>query len=270
VLLARLRAAGVRAFSITDHDTVDALAEGAALARAHALEFVTGIEITAVVEGEDVHVLGYGFDPAAPELLAFLALQRAQRLARVRALGDRLTGLGLAIDVEPLCQSARRQPGRAIGRPQVADLLVAGGYVRNRGEAFDQWLKVGAPGFVPRQGPTPREVIEQIHGARGLACLAHPGKLQRSLDVARLPDLGLDGLEVFHPSHDPEDQVLLLALAAEHGYIVTGGSDYHGGAADDERAAFGTVALPPERYEAAMRRAAARGAPGIPARFAGV
>jgi 3',5'-nucleoside bisphosphate phosphatase len=257
--------AGIRVFSLTDHDTVDALDEGAALAHRHGLEFVTGIEITAVAGTEDVHVLGYGFDPRDAELLAFLDAQREQRMARVRAIGRRLAELGVPVAVESLVEQARRHAGRSIGRPQIASLLVESGHVRTKDEAFERWLKSGAPAFVPRQGPSPAEAIVRLHRAGGLASLAHPGTLKEA-DVLSGLVPGLDAIEVFHASHGPDEEAQLLRLAQERDYAVTGGSDYHGGQ-EGERSALGGVGLPPEHYEATMRRAAERRAPGIPARF---
>jgi 3',5'-nucleoside bisphosphate phosphatase len=260
-----LLSAGIRTFSITDHDTVDALEEGAALARRHGLEWVPGIEITSVVEEEDVHVLGYAFDTRDRALHEFLAQQRANRVARVRAIGARLAELGVPLDVTPICDEARRDPGRSIGRPQIAKRLVERGHASSIGEAFDRWISSGRPAFVPRQGPPPRDVIAHIHSAGGIASLAHPGPRMCDEVLNDAIAAGLDAIEVFHPMHGPGEESCYLRLADERGLGVTGGSDHHGH--EPDRSTLGTVALPRQHYERTMRRAAARGSPGIPARF---
>lgn len=108
---------GVSVMAVTDHDTTAAVAEVRTAARERGIETITGIEITAVEDGRDVHVLGYFFDPLNERLAAFLAMQRAARIARVEAIGARLAALGMPVDVDGLVKQARRETGRSIGRP---------------------------------------------------------------------------------------------------------------------------------------------------------
>ena len=227
-LVLRAAAAGVSVMAVTDHDTVAAVAEVRAEALSRGIEAVSGIEITAVEMGRDIHVLGYLFDPLNNALGAFLVTQRAARIARVEAIGARLATLGVPVDVEPLVRQAGRETGRSVGRPQIARAMVAAGHVADTNEAFDRWLGTGAPGFVPRVGPTPAAVIEIIHEAGGLASLAHPGKLGLAARIPSLADAGLDAVEAFHPDHDASLVGQYLGIARELGLLLTGGSDFHG------------------------------------------
>ena len=227
-LVDRAAAAGVTVMAVTDHDTTAAVAEVRAAAHARGIEAVSGIEITAVESGRDVHILGYFVDPRNPQLAGFLARQRAQRIARVQAVGDRLAQLGLPIDIIPMVAQAREDDGRSIGRPQVARAMVAAGYVADTRDAFDRWLATGRPAFVPRAGAPPEEVIAILHGAGGLASLAHPG--QTAVD-ARIPAYslaGLDAIEVYHPDHDAASIARYRELASRLTLLMTGGSDFHG------------------------------------------
>ena len=137
-LVERAARAGLTVMAVTDHDTTAAVDDVAAAGRVRGIEVVAGIEITTVENGRDVHVLGYFVNPADPQLSGFLARQRAQRIERVTAVGDRLARLGMPIDVAPLLAPAKADGGRSVGRPQVARAMIAAGYVADSNEAFDR------------------------------------------------------------------------------------------------------------------------------------
>ena len=227
-LVERAANAGVTVMGVTDHDTTAALAEVRGHAASHGIDAVAGIEITAVEDGKDIHILGYFIDPANAQLSAFLVRQRNQRIARVKAIGDRLALLGIPVDVIPLIKKARDEGGSSVGRPQIARAMIAAGHVRDTREAFDQWLATGRPAFGPRAGAPPEEVIRIIHGAGGIASLAHPGQTGVDSRIPAYLTAGLDALEAYHPDHDAGATERYLSLAARVGVHVTGGSDFHG------------------------------------------
>jgi predicted metal-dependent phosphoesterase TrpH len=254
-LVRRAWLAGVTVLSVTDHDTTAGLAESSVQAGRYGLELVAGIEVTAVsADGEDVHVLGYFIDPSARGLQDFLAAQRDDRIRRARAMGERLAALGFAVDLEPAIAAAGAGTGRAIGRPAVAAALVRAGHAASVRDAFDRLIGRGCPGYVPRAGASPEQVVRIIADAGGLASLAHPGLLNRDDLIAPLAAAGLPALEAFHIDHDPAAQQRYLALARAHDLAVTGGSDFHGW--DGHRAiAPGTMTLPPDEFARLRRRA---------------
>jgi predicted metal-dependent phosphoesterase TrpH len=256
-LVARAAAAGVTVLSVTDHDTCDACEAVAQACAAAGIAFVNGIEITAVREQVDVHVLGYFFDPRWPALRAFLAEQRQRRLDRVGRIIVQLGTLGLTLDAEAILRPAIEQPGTSIGRPAVARALVAAGYVKTSNEAFAQWLSRGRPGFVPREGAAPDTVIAQIHGAGGVASLAHPGLLRRDAWIAGFASSGLDAIEAYHTNHDEEATGRYLSIAHRLGLGVSGGSDYHADASHGS-AHPGSVSLPEDAFNQLRDRAASR------------
>ncbi|MBI2828726.1 MAG: PHP domain-containing protein [Acidobacteria bacterium] len=238
--------AGVTVMAVTDHDTTAAVAEVRAAALERGVQAISGIEITAVEEGRDLHVLGYLFDPLYQPLGAFLLAQRAARIARVEAIGSRLAALGVPIDVEPLVRQARRESGRSIGRPQVARAMVEAGHVADTREAFECWLGHAGRGYVPRAGPAPEAVIEIIHQAGGIASLAHPGKLDLAARIPSLVEAGLDAVEAFHPDHDASVVNQYIRIARELDLLLTGGSDFHGDPAHGLRP--GSVTLPAAEF----------------------
>ncbi|MGH9346985.1 MAG: PHP domain-containing protein [Vicinamibacterales bacterium] len=247
LLVQQAAAQGLTTIAVTDHDTTAAVPAATRLSEAAGLTLVPGIEITAVEAGRDVHVLGYFIDPAHEGLQAFLARARESRLDRVRAIGDRLAALGVPIDVAPLVDDASRQDGRSIGRPQVARALIATGHAADVNDAFERWLARGRPGFVPRAGASPEQVIAIIHDAGGLASLAHPELTEIDARIPPLRDAGLDALEAYHSEHDERVRDRYLSLAGRLGLLVTGGSDYHGDPAHG--LAPGTVTLPTREWE---------------------
>jgi len=206
-----------------------------------------GIEITAVEQGRDVHVLGYGFDPHAVEFEAFLTQQRADRRRRLQAIGDTLARLGVPVDLDQVMVDAGRLAGRALGRPMAADALVKAGHVKDMREAFERYLGEGQPAFIERIGPSPAEVVALIARAGGLASLAHPGKLSGDQPIAAWVDAGLPAIEVYHPDHDASDTARYRQMARTLGLLATGGSDFHGVGSTREPA-FGRVHLPSADY----------------------
>jgi len=231
----------------TDHDTTASVDEVRTRAAERGIEAIAGIEITAVEEGRDIHVLGYFLHPSDPALIAFLAEQRRVRVDRVRAIAARLDELGMPIDLSGPLAVTDRQSGRAIGRPQVARAMVAAGHVSSTREAFDAWLGRDQPAFVPRSGPTPEVVIVMIHRASGVASLAHPGRTAIDARIPSLRDAGLDALEVYHSDHDPATSNRYRRLADDLGMLMTGGSDYHGDPAHG--VPIGGSPLPREAWE---------------------
>ena len=173
-LVARAAAAGLTIIAVTDHDTVGGLVEAVDVGRTRGVRVIAGIEMTAVEDDNDVHVLGYFIDPDNDILAGFLREQREDRIRRVREMGARLRSLGVPVDVDALIATADRG-SRSIGRPAIADALVASGQAVDRTDAFTRLLGRGRPGFVPRRGVSAAAVIDTIHTAAGIASLAHPG-----------------------------------------------------------------------------------------------
>lgn len=247
--------AGIKTMSVTDHDTVAAVAEVAAAATSCGMGFVPGIEITSVHDRRDVHMLAYFFDPENAEFNAFLERQRADRVRRAGAMADRLAEMGKPIDRERLLKP--REGGRSLGRPMVAKALVKAGHVTDARQAFDQLIGEGRPAFIARTGPPPAEVIAIVAKAGGIASLAHPGLLKRDDLIPGMVDAGLAAIEAFHSEHDSTATEHYLALAQRLGIVVSGGSDYHG-EKERRRTAFGTVGLTPELFQRLAERAGKR------------
>lgn len=277
-LIARVAAAKLTTISVTDHDTVASIDEVTTLAAAAGVRVIPGIEITAIDDGRDVHMLGYFFDQASPQLTQLLVNQRALRVQRVREIAARLAALNLFVDVESVLKAAASRPGSSVGRPQLARELVRTGHVESVNQAFELWLATGRPAFVPRTGPSPASVIETLHGAGGVASFAHPGVTKRDDLLAPLIDRGLDAIEVYHSDHTPDDVMAYRNMAIRFNVLVSGGSDFHGEDPPSaeatagkplrprrHRSTFGVISLPAADFEAleasASARAAARQAP---------
>lgn len=251
--------AGLTVMAVTDHDTTAANNDVQRLARERSIHAVSGIEITSMEEGRDLHVLGYFFDPADADLAVFLAAQRLARVTRIETISQRLAALGMPVDIGPLLGAARRDPANSIGRPQLARAMVDAGHVVDTREAFDRWLGHGAPAFVARSGPTPEQAIAAIHAAGGLASLAHPGADAVMAErLSALAASGLDAVEVFHPDHDAVMRERYAILASELRLLMTGGSDFHGDPAHG--VSPGSVTVPAEEWER-LRAAGTRGSP---------
>jgi predicted metal-dependent phosphoesterase TrpH len=237
----RAAAAGVELLALTDHDTVDGVPEAAAAARAAGISLSPAAELSSVHgEHEDLHVLGYGLDVADADLLAVLEDFRGDRARRIEAMADRLRELGFQLDDTPL--QARKAAGKPIGRPHLADAVIAhpGNAARLREEGIDgrsalfpPYLVPGATAYVARSRPTVAEAIEVIHRAGGVAVWAHPfWDLDAPAEALRAIEAfaaaGLDGIEVFYATHSEEQTRFLYDAATERGLLTTGSADFHG------------------------------------------
>jgi predicted metal-dependent phosphoesterase TrpH len=251
-LVARAASAGISTLAVTDHDTIAGLAEARAASASRGVRFVSGIEITAIEAARDVHVLGYFFDPDNAALAQFLVTQRMDRVRRVEEMAGRLASSGYAVDIAGVLQDGAVR-GRSIGRPHLADALIAAGHVRNRNEAFERFLGHGCPAFVPRRGASAVEVVRVLKDAGGIASLAHPGLTRVDELIPALTSAGLAALEVRHSDHSAEAEAHYRALAAVHRLAVSGGSDFH---ADDSARApkLGVMTLSPAEFSALEAR----------------
>jgi predicted metal-dependent phosphoesterase TrpH len=240
-VVARAAAAGVELLALTDHDTVDGVPEAEAAAREHGIRLSPASELSAVHGGhEDLHVCGYGLDVTDATLLGLLEDFRGDRARRIEAMADRLRELGFELDDSPL--TARREAGKPIGRPHLADAVIAHPAnaqrlrdegINGRSDLFPPYLVPGAAAYVARSRPTVAEAIRVIHDAGGVAVWAHPfwdlDSPQEAIEaIDAFVEAGLDGLEVFYPAHDEQQTRFLYDAATERGLLTTGSSDFHG------------------------------------------
>jgi 3',5'-nucleoside bisphosphate phosphatase len=222
-VVAAAQAVGLAAMALTDHDTVDGVAEARIAAEGAGIRFVAGIELSAEHDGIEVHILGLHLADIA-SLEATLMQLRAERVDRARAIVARLAELGIEI---PFDAVLARAAGGAVGRPHVARAMIDAGFVQDFREAFDRYLGAARPAFVPKKPLSPRAATSMIHDAGGLAVWAHPGTHASDHLVEALVSAGLDGLEVLHPSHGPEMVVRLQGMCDRRSLVPSGGSDWH-------------------------------------------
>jgi predicted metal-dependent phosphoesterase TrpH len=240
-VVARAAAAGVELLALTDHDTVDGVPEAADAARAHGIRLSPAAELSSVHgEHEDLHVLGYGLDVADRDLLAMLEDFRLDRARRIGEMADRLRELGFELDNAPL--DARERAGKPIGRPHLADAVLAHPAnaqrlreegITGRDGLFPPYLVPGAAAYVARSRPTVAQAIEVIHAAGGVAVWAHPFWDLDAPDEAlaaidAFVAAGLDGIEAFYATHDEAQTRFLYDAARDRGLLTTGSADFHG------------------------------------------
>jgi predicted metal-dependent phosphoesterase TrpH len=224
-------AAGLDAVALTDHDSTDGWESASAAAREHGVAFVPGMEISCrTEEGISVHLLSYLHDPAHEGLLEEITKSKDARLTRAEHM------VTLLSEDYPLTWDDvihHVAPGATVGRPHIADALVAAGVVADRTEAFTSILTSHSRYFVQHYAPNPALAVELVRAAGGVPVFAHPvassrGRIVGERTYRDMIDAGLLGLEVEHRDNPEEGRAFLRGLAAEHGLLMTGSSDYHG------------------------------------------
>lgn len=224
VVVQEAHKAGLAAIALTDHDTTAGLAEAQAESDRLGIRLVPGVELSAVENDHETHILGLHLGSTAP-IDARLAELRDMRRTRASKIVDLLNANGVRITFESVLEQAGNA---AIGRPHVARALIAEGWAADSRDAFDRYLATGRPGFVPKEQLTVRDAIALIHAAGGLAIVAHPGQQGTRERIELLKNDGMDGVEVRHPGHSSEDITRLMALVEHFGLVPSGGSDWHG------------------------------------------
>lgn len=252
-LAGHARQQDLSAIALTDHDTVEGCARAAAACATEGIEFVPGAELTADQNGAEVHILGYFLDTANAALLRKMSIFQQVRQDRIREMVARLNNLRMPLDVEAVFALANC---RAPGRPHVARALVKAGHCRSMDEAFERFLKMNRPAWVPKYKISATAAIELIHNAGGVAVLAHPGLNCVDGQISGMADQGLDGLECFHSKHSAPTASHYLSLATRLNLLVTGGSDCHG--MSKGRPLIGTIRLPAQHLRDLQSRAESR------------
>jgi len=237
-VVAAARAAGLSAIALTDHDTLGGLDEAAQAAAQHGVRLIPGIELSAVERDAETHILGLHLSDRADLERRLVALQD-MRVTRARRMVERLNVLGIPVTMDSVLREAQ---GGAVGRPHVARALIAGGWVTDFREAFDRFLGNHRQAFVPKDQLPVAEAVAMIHRAGGIAILAHPGSQMTRERLAAFAAMGLDGVEVLHPSHSDADAQRIDALAGELDLVRSGGSDWHG--ADEGARTLGAMRVP--------------------------
>jgi predicted metal-dependent phosphoesterase TrpH len=230
-VVAEAAAAGLSTLSLTDHDTTAGWPDAAAAALTAGVDLVPGVEISCSQRGISIHLLGYLVDPDHHALAAELAHSRASRVTRLERMVERMAADGIPVTMADV--RAQVTPGATLGRPHIADALVARGVVRTRDGAFVDYLHNNSRYYVSHYAPEPVRAVQLVRAAGGVAVMAHPFARRRGRTVTDrvirdMAAAGMAGLEVFHRDHDDAERAHGLELADELGLLVTGSSDYHG------------------------------------------
>ena len=252
-LLCVVSAANLMAFSVTDHDTLDGLRDVMNLRTSMHPELISGVELSVNHKGSDVHMLGYGFDIDNQPLNDALRDCAEVRDKRGRLMVDKLQSLGMSITFDQVAEIAG---GGVVGRPHIATAMLKSGAVKSYEESFFKYIGNGKPAFVPKKVLLPKEAIELLHNAGGVAVLAHPVLESTWRFLDDLIADGLDGIEVYHAAHAEPDVDRFRNLARRYRLVMTGGSDYHG--RDDRHGAVGSQKVPAELYAELQRAVAER------------
>jgi len=249
---------GLDVIALTDHDTVGGWDEAITALKNHEsnskLELVLGSEVSCQGEdGTSIHMLGLLFDPNYTPLISEFEKTRENRVTRMSRIISRLNEAGIEITIEEV--NAQKRGDATLGRPHLADALVARGHVASREEAFNIFLHNGSKFYINHYSPSPEVAIRLIKEAGGVAVIAHPlaSRSGRKIDLMTLNQLiqaGLDGIEVDHRDHNEMERSELMRLAIEHNLVVTGSSDYHGTGKMNQLAEFTTHPEQWERLEA--------------------
>ena len=245
--------------ALTDHDSTRGWDEALNTLLSHpsktSMQLVQGAEISCQdSDGISIHMLGYMFDTEYQPLLEVLERTRENRVSRMERIIARLNEAGIEISLEDV--HAQRKGDATLGRPHLADALVARGHVASRDEAFAALLHNKSKFYINHYSPSPTEVIRLIKSAGGVAVIAHPLASQRGRTIRielmeQLVEAGLDGIEIYHRDHSDDEKVQLLQIAKENELIVTGSSDYHGTGKQNQLAEFTTH---PQQWGALLSR----------------
>lgn len=218
------RDANLYAIALTDHDTVDGLPEAITAGAEFGVRIIAGVELSAHFDDDELHLLGLYLSNLEAMRSALIELQ-AGRVERAVKIVEVLNRHSIPVTMESVLAEADKG---AVGRPHIARAMVAGGWVRDFRDAFDRWIGFGRPAYMAKDRFDVADAIALVHQAGGLAVWAHPGDSATHTRILRLADMGLDSIEVLHPSHPPSLAQRLFDNTVKAGLLPSGGSDWHG------------------------------------------
>ena len=257
-LINKAHARGISVLGLMDHDTIAGWDEAISYLRP-GMSLVLGSEISCqTLDGTSVHMLGMLFDRENSALAEVLSTTRDNRLTRMNRIIGRLNEAGFEITIEDVL--AQLAPGATLGRPHLADALIAKKIVASRDEAFTELLHNNSKYYISHYSPTPEDAIKLIKQAGGVAVIAHPLASLRGRTVSiesfkSMVEAGLDGIEISHRDQSEDERQLLREIVEQYDIIATGSSDYHGNGKLNQLAEFTTT---PEDFEALEAKADAR------------
>ena len=257
-LINKALAAGISIIGLTDHDSISGWQEATDALRT-GISLVPGAEISCQTpDGISVHILGLLFDSNNSELMSTLEKTRENRHGRMGKIIARINEAGIDITMDDVLEQL--SDGATLGRPHLADALVKKGIVASRDEAFTQMLHNNSKYYVSHYSPTPEAAIKLIKAAGGVSVIAHPMASHRGRTISletfgSIIQAGLDGIEVDHRDHSPEEKSQLIKLANESNLVMTGASDYHG---NGKLNTLGEYTTRPEQWEKLESRSNAR------------
>jgi len=254
-LINKALAAGISVLGLTDHDSISGWQEAITALRP-GISLVPGSEISCQTsDGISVHILGLLFDSENLELMGTMQATRENRHGRMAKIITRLNEAGIDISMQDVLDQLAE--GATLGRPHLADALVEKGVVASRDEAFTQMLHNKSKYYVSHYSPLPEVAIKMIKAAGGVSVIAHPMASHRGRTISletfgSLIDAGLDGVEVDHRDHSPDEKTQLIELAKQSNLVMTGASDYHGNGKLNQLGEYVTM---PEQWERLEARA---------------
>ena len=215
---------GLSGISITDHDTIEAYSQAPAIAKKLGILLGSGVEFSCIFQKMSVHILAYDFDLNSQAITNLCSQHQLRRTCRNKAILEHLSRLGMSISEEELLSIGEK----TVGRPHIAKLMVEKGYVDSIKEAFNRYIGDGKPCYEPGEGIAVQQTLDVIHQGKGKAFIAHPHLLDHSRKIKELLKYPFDGIECHYAKFPPEQERRWIQMAKERGWLISGGSDFHG------------------------------------------
>lgn len=231
---------GLRALAVTDHDTVGGVGEAVEEGKIYGIDIIPGIELSASINGKEIHILGYFIDTKCKQLVEVLSLFKKERLKRAEQIVGKLNKLNIHITIDDVLAFVGEG---VVARPHIARAMLEQGFVESCEQVYADYIGDFGPAYVKKFDFPVQHAIEMVRNTGGLSVLAHPGHSVTEDELDTLIKEGIDGIEVVHPSHSTEEVRYYRGITNEYYLIETGGSDYHGGVNDND-GWFGKVTVP--------------------------
>lgn len=215
---------GLKAISLTDHDCVEGIEEAMEVGNRLNVEIIPGLELSATIDDEDIHILGYFVDYSNQKFRETLELFKKQRLFRAERIVSKLNKIGIGVKIEAVYEKA----GNAvIGRPHIASAVVDSGFADTYNSVFQNYIGFGCPAYEKKFQMSPQQAVEMVNEVGGVAVLAHPSMYMKHRFLKNIIEAGIDGIETVHPKHSPQATRYFKGIVSEYFLLETGGSDCH-------------------------------------------